>query len=118
MAISAMRKGAQQTGAGNLPDRSVLMNLFEQMVREAISPVIARLEALAQLPELPADMVLQSMFQLFRTELLGTSRNDLLRHVHVVLERRSGDAVQTQHPAAVAVDRERRLVSAAGAEPL
>jgi AcrR family transcriptional regulator len=56
-------------------------DLFEQMVREAVSPVIARLEALAQLPDLPADMVLQSMFQLFRTEVLGTSRKDLLRLV-------------------------------------
>jgi AcrR family transcriptional regulator len=52
-------------------------DLFEQMVREAVSPVIARLEALAQTPDLPADMVLQSMFQ----EVLGTSRKHLLRLV-------------------------------------
>lgn len=32
MAISAMRKSAQQTGVGNLPDKDVLVNLFEQMV--------------------------------------------------------------------------------------
>ena len=32
-------------------------DLFEQMVREAVSPVIARLEELARLPELPADLV-------------------------------------------------------------
>ena len=32
MAISAMRKSAQQAGAGNLPDKDVLVNLFEQMV--------------------------------------------------------------------------------------
>src|SRR5512145_742438 len=56
-------------------------DLFEQMVREAVSPVIARLEALAQLPDLPADTVLQGMFTLFRTEVLGTSRKDLLRLV-------------------------------------
>src|SRR5262245_8153531 len=54
-------------------------DLFEQMVREAVSPVIARLEALAQLPDLPADTVLQSVFAVFRTEVLGTRRKDLLR---------------------------------------
>jgi AcrR family transcriptional regulator len=54
-------------------------DLFEQMVREAVSPVITRLEALAQLPDLPADTVLQGMYTLFRTEVLGTRRKDLLR---------------------------------------
>jgi AcrR family transcriptional regulator len=56
-------------------------DLFEQMVREAVSPVIERLEQLAKLPDLPADMVLQGMFNLFRTEVLGTRRKDLLRLV-------------------------------------
>ena len=56
-------------------------DLFEQMVREAVSPVIVRLEALAQLPDLPVDMILQGMFNLFRTEVLGTQRKDLLRLV-------------------------------------
>jgi AcrR family transcriptional regulator len=56
-------------------------DLFEQMVREAVSPVIARLEALAGLPDLPADTVLKSMFTVFRTEILGTSRKALLRLV-------------------------------------
>ena len=51
-------------------------DLFEQMVRDAVSPVIARLEALAKLPDLPADMVLQGMFDVFRTEVLGTRRKD------------------------------------------
>jgi len=32
VAISAMRKSAQQAGVGNLPDKDVLVNLFEQMV--------------------------------------------------------------------------------------
>jgi AcrR family transcriptional regulator len=56
-------------------------DLFEQMVREAVSPVIARLEALAKMPELSAEMVLQTMFEVFRTEVLGTTRKDLLRLV-------------------------------------
>ena len=56
-------------------------DLFEQMVREAVSPVIARLEELARLPELPADLVLKTMFDFFRTEVLGTRRKHLLRLV-------------------------------------
>jgi AcrR family transcriptional regulator len=56
-------------------------DLFEQMVREAVSPVIGRLETLAQLPDLPADAVLKAMFALFRIEVLGTSRKALLRLV-------------------------------------
>ncbi|WP_055047889.1 thiamine pyrophosphate-dependent enzyme [Devosia sp. A16] len=42
MAISAMRKGTQQAGAGNLPDRQVLMGLFEQMV------LLRKFESVAQ----------------------------------------------------------------------
>jgi 2-oxoisovalerate dehydrogenase E1 component len=37
-----MRKGAQQTGAGNLPDKQVLMGLFEQMV------LLRKFESVAQ----------------------------------------------------------------------
>lgn len=32
VAISGVRKGSAQVGSGNLPDRAVLLNLFEQMV--------------------------------------------------------------------------------------
>jgi AcrR family transcriptional regulator len=56
-------------------------DLFEQMVRAAVSPLIDRLEALAKVPDLPADMVLKGVFDLFRTEVLGTTRKDLLRLV-------------------------------------
>ncbi len=56
-------------------------DLFEQMVRAAVAPVIERLEALAKVPDLPADMVLKSLYELFRTEVLGTARKDLLRLV-------------------------------------
>jgi AcrR family transcriptional regulator len=54
-------------------------DLFEQMVREAVFPVIARLEELAKLPDLPGEMVLRAMFEVFRTQVLGTRRKDLLR---------------------------------------
>jgi hypothetical protein len=43
--------------------------------------VIARLEELASLPELPADLVLKTMFDFFRAEVLGTRRKHLLRLV-------------------------------------
>ncbi len=42
MAVSAARKGAQQSSMGNLPDRAVLLNLFEQMV------LLRRFESVAQ----------------------------------------------------------------------
>ena len=54
-------------------------DLFEQMVREAVFPVIARLEELAKLPDLPAELVLRAMFEVFRTQVLATRRKDLLR---------------------------------------
>jgi AcrR family transcriptional regulator len=56
-------------------------DLFEQVVRSAIAPVIERLEALAKMPDLPVDMVLNGLYELFRTEVLGTSRKDVLRLV-------------------------------------
>ena len=49
-------------------------DLFEQMVREAVFPVIARLEELAKLPDLPAELVLRAMFEVFRTQVLATRR--------------------------------------------
>jgi len=54
-------------------------DLFEQMVREAVFPVIARLEELAKLPDLPAELALRAMFEVFRTQVLATRRKDLLR---------------------------------------
>jgi AcrR family transcriptional regulator len=56
-------------------------DLFEQVVRAAVAPVIERLEALAMMPDVPADMVLKGLYELFRTEVLGTSRKDVLRLV-------------------------------------
>jgi AcrR family transcriptional regulator len=54
-------------------------DLFEQMVREAVFPVIARLEELAKLPDLPAELALRAMFEVFRTQVLATRRKHLLR---------------------------------------
>src|SRR5262245_66489899 len=56
-------------------------DLFEQIVRNAVLPVVARLEGVAKLPDLPTETVLKMMFDLFRTEVLGTSRKHVVRLV-------------------------------------
>ena len=56
-------------------------DLFEQMVRDAVLPVIARLEGIAETPDLPAELVFKALFDLFRTEVLETKRKDVLRLV-------------------------------------
>jgi AcrR family transcriptional regulator len=56
-------------------------DLFEQIVRDAVSPVIARLEAIAQAPDLPVELVFKALFDLFRTEVLETKRRHILRLV-------------------------------------
>lgn len=56
-------------------------DLFEQIVREAVSPVIGRLEQVAQQPDAPAAELFKAMFEVFRTEVLGTTRKDVLRLV-------------------------------------
>src|SRR5262245_45258410 len=55
--------------------------LFEEIVRAAVAPVIARLESVVQLPDLPTEMVLGTMFELLRTPVLGTDRKLVLRLV-------------------------------------
>ena len=56
-------------------------DLFEQIVREAVAPVIARIEGMALLPGAPTELVLKSLFEIFRIEVLGTHRKDALRLV-------------------------------------
>jgi AcrR family transcriptional regulator len=56
-------------------------DLLQQIVREAVSPVIARLETLSQLPDVPTAVALGGMFEVFRAEVLGTSRKQVLHLV-------------------------------------
>jgi AcrR family transcriptional regulator len=56
-------------------------NLFEQIVLNAVAPVITRLEGVARVTDLPAHLVFKALFDLFRTEVLGTSRKHILRLV-------------------------------------
>lgn len=56
-------------------------DLFEQIVRDAVSPVIGRLEQMAQQSDAPTAELFKIMFEAFRTEVLGTRRKDVLRLV-------------------------------------
>ncbi|MDR3496586.1 MAG: TetR/AcrR family transcriptional regulator [Ancalomicrobiaceae bacterium] len=52
--------------------------LFEQMVVAAISPVLARFEALAALETMPLDQMLDTLFTYFQAEVLATRRRDVI----------------------------------------
>ncbi len=58
-------------------------DLFEQIVRGAIAPVLERLEDLARRPDLPIDAFFAGLFEVFQTEMLGTSRKEIMRLVIV-----------------------------------
>ncbi len=53
--------------------------LFEEIVRAAASPLIARLSAMSEAPDVPAPLVLAAFLEIFRTEVLGTDRKLILR---------------------------------------
>ena len=53
--------------------------LFEEVVRNAVTPVLERLDALAAVPDLPTDKILENLFAVFEREVLGTKRKLLLR---------------------------------------
>ena len=56
-------------------------DLFEQIVRGAVAPVLAQAEAVAALPERPTRDLLALIFQVFRTEILETDRRHVIRLV-------------------------------------
>jgi AcrR family transcriptional regulator len=53
--------------------------LFEALIRSAVDPILARLDAIAAVPDMPMDMVLEALFSVFEKEVLGTRRKFLLR---------------------------------------
>src|SRR5262245_36675274 len=53
--------------------------LFEELVRGAVSPIIEAVSRAASAPDVPAHVVLDTFFELFRKEVLGTKRKLLLR---------------------------------------
>lgn len=56
-------------------------DLFEQIVLGAVSPILARLAALAEADDVPLEMLLTGLHKLFREEVLGTRRKEVLRLV-------------------------------------
>jgi AcrR family transcriptional regulator len=53
--------------------------LFEALIRNAVDPILGRLSAVAEAPDLPAEQVLEVMFSTFENEVLGTKRKLLMR---------------------------------------
>ena len=53
--------------------------LFESLIRSAIDPIYERLQAVTAVPDLPLAQVLDVLFSVFQTEVLGTRRKLLLR---------------------------------------
>jgi AcrR family transcriptional regulator len=53
--------------------------LFEEVLRNAVSPVLERLGVIATAPDLPAEKILEALFATFVREVLGTKRKLLLR---------------------------------------
>ncbi len=53
--------------------------LFEELIRNAVDPILGRLNALAEAPDLPANQVLEALFSVFEKEVLGTRRKLLMR---------------------------------------
>lgn len=53
--------------------------LFEALIHSAIDPVLERLRTLVALPDLPLPQLLDALFSVFRTEVLGTERKLLIR---------------------------------------
>lgn len=54
-------------------------SLLEEVIRTAASPVIERLDALAAVPDLPFETVIDTLFAVFEKEILGTRRKLLIR---------------------------------------
>jgi len=53
--------------------------LFEDLLRGAVSPIVERVTALADAPDMPFDKALDLLFTFFEREVLGTDRKLLIR---------------------------------------
>ena len=54
-------------------------DLFEEVVRSAVSPILERLDVLAAAPDMPADKMIETLFSVFEKEVLGTKRKLFIR---------------------------------------
>lgn len=55
--------------------------LFEEVVRGAVTPIVERLGALATAPDIPIDKALEALFSVFERDVLGTERKLVIRLV-------------------------------------
>ncbi len=55
--------------------------LFEAVIRNAVSPLVERLQALAAAPAVPLETALEALAAMFEKEVLGTSRKLVVRLV-------------------------------------
>ncbi len=55
--------------------------LFEDLLRGAVTPLLERITALADAPDVPFDTALEMLFSFFEREVLGTNRKLLVRLV-------------------------------------
>lgn len=55
--------------------------LFEEIIRNAASPLIARFETMSEVPDVPTPILLEGLFMTFVKEVLGTERKLVLRLV-------------------------------------
>lgn len=53
--------------------------LFEELIRNYMSPILDKLEAASAAPPLPAPQLLQQLFELFRREVLETERKHIIQ---------------------------------------
>lgn len=53
--------------------------LFEELVRNAVAPVLEQVQAAAGQPDVPIRVLLGQFFQLFRRDVLGTDRKLIIR---------------------------------------
>lgn len=56
-------------------------DLFEQIVLGAISPLLGRLSSFADTDDLPFEAMIAGLYAMFRAEILGTRRKEILRLV-------------------------------------
>ncbi len=55
--------------------------LFEEIIRNAASPLITRFETMSEVPDVPTPVLLEGLFATFIKEVLGTERKLVLRLV-------------------------------------
>jgi len=53
-------------------------DLFEQIILEAVSPIITRLESITDLPEVPTAVLLATVYQDFQTDILETEKKHII----------------------------------------